>query len=208
MLRNSESRFGTITIAFHWSIALLILGLMLIGFIMRRVEIDPALQFSLYQWHKSLGFTALGLAILRTGWWLVERSPRPLPSLAPLEYKAAWLTHHALIALGLLVPLTGWAVASGSTLDIPSFYFNLFVVPHLPLPQSEASEAFWAFAHSALAYITLGLAAIHAAAALHHHFIRRDAVLVRMLRAGVRTAGAEGLEAQEANDAAAGRKRP
>jgi cytochrome b561 len=206
MLRNSESGFGAVTIALHWTIALLILGLMLIGFVMRRIEIDPALQFSLYQWHKSFGFTALGMAILRTAWWFVERNPLPLPSLSPLEHKAAWLTHHALTALALLVPLAGWAVASASTLDIPSFYFNVIVIPHLPLPRSEASEAFWAFAHAALAYVMLGLIAIHAAAALYHHFMRRDAVLMRMLRSASRSSGAGALETHKGNDAVNRRK--
>lgn len=190
MLRNSRTGFGAITIALHWAIALLILGLMLIGSVMRRTEIDPALQFSLYQWHKSFGFTVLGLAMLRTAWWFVECTPETLPSLSPLEHKAAWLTHRALVALALLVPLAGWAVASASTLDIPSFYFNVIVIPHLPLAKSEASEAFWAFAHAALAYFMLTLIGIHAAAALYHHFVKRDDVLRRMLRSCSRLTGA------------------
>ncbi len=191
MLRNSDRGFGAITIALHWTIAALILGLMLIGFVMRRMEIDPVLQFSLYQWHKSFGFTALGLAILRTGWWLVERSPQPLPSLSAVEHEAARLTHRMLIASSLLVPLSGWAVASASTLDIPSFYFNLVVIPHLPLPKSEAWEAFWAFAHAMLAYVMLVFVAIHTAAALYHHAVRRDAVLRRMLRSEAGAGGAD-----------------
>lgn len=191
MLRNSDHGFGAITIGLHWMIAALILGLMLMGFIMRRVEIDPVLQFSLYQWHKSFGFTVFGLAILRTGWWLVESSPRPLPSLSAIEHIAARLTHCMLIGFALLVPLAGWAVASASTLDIPSFYFNLVVIPHLPLPKSEASEAFWAFAHAVLAYIMLAFVAIHTAAALYHHIVRRDAVLRRMLRSRAVAGGAD-----------------
>ncbi|PST24591.1 cytochrome b [Mesorhizobium plurifarium] len=191
MLRNSENRFGTVTIILHWTIAVLILGLVLAGFVMRRIDIDPALQFSLYQWHKSFGFTALGLAALRTFWWFVEASPAAPPTLSPMELKAARATHLSLIALALIVPLAGWAVASASTLAIPSFYFNMIVVPHLPLPRSETSEAFWALAHAMLAYGMLGLVAIHAAAAIYHHFRRRDEVLVRMLRSGFvpRTAG-------------------
>ncbi|WP_164924610.1 cytochrome b [Sinorhizobium fredii] len=198
MLRNSESGFGSVTIVLHWTMALLILGLMLIGFLMRRTEIDPALQFSLYQWHKSFGFTALGLALVRAIWWLVERSPPPAPGLRPFEHVAAGEAHRMLIILGLATPLAGWAVASASTLNIPSFYFNIVVVPHLPVPQSESSEAFWAFAHALLAYAMLALVVVHAAAALYHQFIRGDAVLKRMLGAGSRPSDADAADVREA----------
>ena len=35
-----------------------------------------------------------------------------------------------------------------------------------------------------LAYCLFGLAALHALAALYHHFVRRDGVLLRMLPGG------------------------
>ena len=206
MLRNSRSEFGSATIVLHWTVAVLILGLILIGFVMRRTDIDPALQFSLYQWHKSFGFTALGLAALRSAWWLVERSPAPPPGLGALEHIAARMAHGVLIVLALAVPLAGWAVASASTLDIPSFYFNAVVIPHLPLAKSEASEAFWAFVHAFLGYVTLGLVAIHAAAALYHHFIRRDAVLVRMLGFGTRSHHSSESDAEENDEPVVERK--
>jgi len=38
--------------------------------------------------------------------------------------------------------------------------------------------------HQVLAYCLFGLAALHAAAALYHHFVRRDGVLLRMLLGG------------------------
>ncbi len=76
MLRNSDNGFGTVTIALHWTIAVLILGLILAGIVMRRIEIDPALQFLPLSGHKSFGFTALGLAAFRMLWWLVETSRR------------------------------------------------------------------------------------------------------------------------------------
>ncbi|WEX78760.1 cytochrome b [Sinorhizobium numidicum] len=184
MLRNGEGGFGSVTIVLHWALAVLILGLILTGFVMRRTEIDPVLQFSLYQWHKSFGFTALALAIIRAVWWFAERSPLAPASLSPLERMAARSTHRTLIAFAVIVPLAGWAVASASTLDIPSLYFNVIVIPHLPLAKSETSEDFWSLVHALLAYVMLGLVAMHAAAALYHHFIRHDDVLVRMLRAG------------------------
>ncbi len=75
MLRNDRAGFGWVTIVLHWTIAVIILALLALGFIMRRVPIDPALQFSLYQWHKSLGFTALGLAAIRALWHVIELRP-------------------------------------------------------------------------------------------------------------------------------------
>jgi cytochrome b561 len=207
MLRNNEGGFGMITIVLHWTIALLILGLILAGFIMRRTDIDPTLQFSLYQWHKSFGFTVLGLALLRTIWWLVERSPHPVLGLRPLEHVAARATHATLVLLCIVTPLAGWAVASASTLNIPSFFFDLIVIPHFPLAQSEASEAFWALIHAWLAYVVLGLVAIHAAAALYHHFIRRDEVLTRMLRSDSRSRRT-GTYTSRGHDAVARRNDP
>ncbi|PDT39928.1 MULTISPECIES: cytochrome b [Sinorhizobium] len=208
MLRNRENGFGTVTIVLHWTIALLILGLMLVGFAMRRTELDPALQFSLYQWHKSLGLTALGLALLRALWWLAERTPQPVPGLHPFEYAAARQTHRILILLGVIVPLAGWAVASASTLNMPSFYFNIIVIPHLPLPQSESAEAFWARTHALLAYVMLVLVAIHAVAALYHQFVRGDEVLIRMLRSASSRSDAGPVPGGETNRPLAGRNDP
>src|SRR5689334_18591859 len=75
MIRNGRTDFGLATRLLHWVIALLILGLVALGFVMVRVAIDPALQFSLYQWHKSFGLTAFGLALLRLLWRLADRMP-------------------------------------------------------------------------------------------------------------------------------------
>ena len=206
MLRNDKAGFGWVTIVLHWTIAAIILALLALGFIMSRVPIDPALQFSLYQWHKSLGFTALGLAAIRALWHLVELRPQPPAGLSPLEQRAGSITHIVLIGLALAVPLAGWAVASTSTLNIPSFYFNWFIIPHLPMAKSAPAEDFWTLVHMTLAYLLLAFVAFHALAALHHHFARRDDVLVRMLSAGSHRR--KRSQAASADPVIAGRKKP
>lgn len=181
-MRNDHAHgYGALAICLHWLLALMILGLLALGFVMRRMAIDPALQFSLYQWHKSIGLTALGLAALRAVLWLFTRSPSPVPSLTPIERQASHATHIVLALLSLGVPLAGWAVASTTTLNIPTFFFDLVVIPSLPLARSAEAEGFWTLVHMWAAYFLLSLAALHAAAALYHHFIRRDEVLWRML---------------------------
>lgn len=181
MLRSRDDRFGGVAIILHWTIAVLILGLIGLGFVMRRMPIDPAQQFSLYQWHKSIGFTALGLAIVRIFWWMADRHPAPVAGLGPIERGASRAMHVVLAALTIAVPLAGWAVASSSTLNIPTFYFDMMVIPHLPLDKTPEAEAFWSTTHAIAAYVMLALVALHAAAALYHHRWRKDEVLTRML---------------------------
>ena len=206
MLRNDKAGFGWVTIVLHWTIAAIILALLALGFVMSRVPIDPALQFSLYQWHKSLGFTALGLAAIRALWHVVEPRPQPPAGLSALEQRAGSVTHILLIGLALAVPFAGWAVASTSTLNIPSFYFNWFVIPHLPMAKSAPAEDFWTLVHMTLAYLLLAFVAFHALAALYHHFARRDDVLVRMLSAGSHRR--KRSQAAGADPVIAGRKKP
>ncbi|MEI2300373.1 cytochrome b [Ensifer sp. MJa1] len=206
MLRNDRAGFGWIAISLHWTVAGLILALLALGFVMRRVPIDPALQFSLYQWHKSVGFTALGLAAVRTVWHVIERQPEPPQDLNALERRAAGFTHILLLVLALAVPLAGWCVASTSTLNIPSFYFNWFVIPHLPMMKSAPAEAFWTLVHMTLAYLLLAFVALHASAALYHHFARHDDVLARMLSAG--SSRRHRSHATAADPMIAGRKEP
>lgn len=62
----------------------------------------------------------------------------------------------------------------------PDLRVNLFVVPHLPVAKSDLAEGWWTEVHAVLAYLTLALVAVHSGAALYHHYVRRDGVLVRM----------------------------
>lgn len=180
MIRNSRAEFGWLAILLHWGTALLILGLIALGFAMVRMALDPALQFSLYQWHKSFGLTALLLAAIRLLWRLANTVPAPVDGLSPAESRMATGMHRALLGLTLLVPLAGWALASTSTLAIPTLLFNRVLIPHLPLTKSAEAETFWTGTHMLLAYGMLALVTLHAGAALYHHLVRRDRVLSRM----------------------------
>ena len=59
------------------------LGLLVAGMTMTRLHPGSALQFSLYQLHKSVGITVLALTLVRIGWRLAHRPP-PLPPTMPL----------------------------------------------------------------------------------------------------------------------------
>jgi cytochrome b561 len=174
-----------VAIGFHWTVALLFIAQIALGYLTQAVGDRPRLQFDLYQWHKSFGFLILALALLRVLWAFSSTRPQPVPDMPRWEVSTARVVHILLLALTIIVPLTGWAIASTSPLRIPSFAFDLVVVPDLPLARSDAMEAFWSSTHALLAYGAGLLALAHAGAAIHHHIVRRDATLVRMLGAKV-----------------------
>lgn len=179
--RNSTVAYGLIMIIFHWVIALLFLAQLALGYLMSGEDVDPALQFELFQYHKSIGFVVLVLAIPRVIWSVFSRKPHPPAGSGRGEHIAARLAHAALLSLTVAVPLAGWAVASTSPLQIPSYVFDMIVVPGLPLEISDRSEALWTSAHETLAYLAAAIVLLHVAAALWHHFIRKDFTLTRML---------------------------
>lgn len=183
MLRNSRTSYGTVAIVLHWTIALLFSGQIALGFLTQAMADRPRLQFDLYQWHKSFGFLLLALALTRLAWSLSGIRPHPLAEMPRWEAAAARTAHRLLLALTVAVPLAGWMIASTSPLHIPSFAFDLVLVPDLPLARSDAMEAFWSRTHATLAYGAGLLALVHAGAAIHHHVIRGDRTLVRMLGA-------------------------
>jgi cytochrome b561 len=170
-----------VAIALHWTIALLFFSQIALGYLMQAVADRPRLQFNLFQWHKSFGFLVLTLALMRVAWAFSGTRPLPLAGVPRWEAVMARVAHFLLLALTVAVPLAGWAIASTSPLRIPSFVFDLIVVPDLPLARSDALEAFWSQTHALLAYGAGLLALAHAGAALHHHVARKDATLMRML---------------------------
>jgi cytochrome b561 len=179
-ITNSTSRYGWGAIVLHWLIALIFIGQFVLGFVMVRLT-GQRTAFELIQLHKSFGFLLLGLIILRIAWRLGNSAPALPDSVGALERRTAPIAHLALYAFQLALPLSGWALVSVSMLDIPSMPFNLFVMPDLPLSESDTAESFWTAAHWYLAYAGIALVALHVAAALRHHFQLGDAVLTRMI---------------------------
>lgn len=168
MWRNTQDRYGALAVSLHWSIALLFLLQLALGYATQVTRAKPLLQFELFQWHKSFGFAVLALATVRVVVAIASSHPRPLPGLPRWQHAAARTSHAALLALTIAVPLAGWAVASTSTLRIPSYVFNLVVVPMLPLTPSPGAEAWWSSTHAVLAYATLALVVLHVGAAILH----------------------------------------
>jgi len=187
-LRNTRSGYGLIAILFHWMMALLIIGLFVFGKYMTGLDPMAPDTFALYQLHKSLGFLVLALVLARLAWRLANPSPALPETMPGFERLAAHLGHAGLYALMLAIPLSGWLMVSASPWGIPTVVFDMLPVPHLPVPEALGSKAeaenTLKGLHELLANGLLFLVVLHVAAALKHHFLNRDDVLRRMVRAG------------------------
>ena len=168
-------RYSRGAIAFHWVIAALVLFNLWLGLfhdsLPREWKVMPV--------HKSVGITILVLSIARLAWRLGHRPPH-LPERMPRWEKLLAKTVHWLFyALLIVLPLTGWLFSSNPDRPRPFSWFFLFDLPLLPATPALAGAAHEA--HEVLGLTMAALVLIHIAAALRHHFILRDRVLVRML---------------------------
>lgn len=179
MLRNTKFTYGPVSKLFHWVMALLVIGMLCLGFYMGTLHhINPE-KVRLVGLHKSFGLTVFSLAVLRVAWRFMNPSPLLPTDMKWYEKAAARLGHLALYVLILAMPLTGWAMSSASGFT-PSF-FGLFTVPDIVHTHSHALAHQLGGVHKTLAWCLLTVLCLHALAALYHHFIRRDNVLRRML---------------------------
>ena len=163
----------------HWLMALLIFGLLALGFYMSDLPLSPEkLQF--YSWHKWAGVSVFVLVWLRLFWRVTHRPPAFAASLSATQQTLAHLGHLALYLLMIAIPVSGWLMSSAK--GVQTVWFGVLPLPDL-LGRDKALGAQLADLHSALNIGLLVLIGGHAAAALFHHLVRKDDTLRRMLPA-------------------------
>jgi cytochrome b561 len=190
MATNSD-RYTSVAIVLHWLIAAGVLVLVAIGLTMAHGTITAATKFKLFQLHKSVGITVLGLILVRIIWRLGHRPPALPDSMPPIERKAADVAHFVFYLLLLGLPLTGWALVSASPINIPTILFGLVRWPHIgflaSLHNKAPVAAAFDYVHAYFAWALIALILLHVAAALRHHFFIGDDILGRMLPGAGRT---------------------
>ena len=187
-LRNRD-RWGPVSQALHWSIALLVLAMAAIGLSLDELPRSPK-WFWVYDLHKSIGLLLLALVVVRLAWRLYAGAPPPVSGLPRIQRFAAGATHAVLYLLILAMPLSGWLYDSASGLR-PLQWFGLFAVPKLVGADEDLADDLHDL-HEDLFAILVVVALLHVAAAVWHHVFRGDATLARMLPRGWLRVGSDG----------------
>ncbi len=161
----------------HWLTALVIVCGVTFGVGMLNVA-PGALQNQLFDLHRSCGAVILALTGVRLLWRLHSPPPPLIAGMPAWQERAARVTHGALYMLLFAVPLMGWAGTSAFGAPIP--VFGLFELPMI-LEKDKALADVLLPLHGIMALTLCALLLLHIGAALHHHFIRKDHTLRRML---------------------------
>lgn len=176
MLKSKARRYSRVAMILHWSIALLIVLNFAAAWVAETVPRAERMQIMAN--HKSIGLTVLILTVVRIAWRVTHRPPPLQRTLQPWERTLATAVHSLFYILMIGMPLTGWAMVSAGG---PVSVFGLFSMPALPVPSSEAAGDTFHDVHVKLAWLMLGLFALHVLGALKHQFLDRDRTLGRMI---------------------------
>lgn len=186
--RNSATHFGALAKFFHWTTAAAFIGAYIVVYYVIWCMDDTSPEsWPVLNIHWALGLLIGFLVLPRLLWRLLDVQPEDPPGSA-LEHRLAHLAHWGLYALLILMPLTGY-IGTGAPTDFGLFSVtgfdqtSLFAwISHTFDVSFEAFEVPVDAMHHFLGkWVAWIVVILHIAAALFHHHVRRDNVLVRML---------------------------
>lgn len=178
MRGNTRERWGSVSIGLHWTIAALVLLVQVpAGLIMDAVG-PGTVQNVGYNIHKTTGIVIFLLAVVRLGWRWSQPVPALPADLPAWQARAAATTHVLLYLVLFTMPITGFLYTAMGGFPVP--FFGLYDLSRLIPVHKPASEVF-KLAHVSLQWLLYAVVALHVCGALHHHVIRKDGVLRRML---------------------------
>ncbi|MDB5823252.1 MAG: uncharacterized protein JWR21_1956 [Herminiimonas sp.] len=172
----ASARYGRAAIALHWLSAVLILGMLCLGFWMVGIPRNTPARGFTFNLHKSFGVLIGVLVIGRLLWRLYHPAPILPHAMPRWQAAAARANHFLLYACMVLQPLTGYLGSSFNKYGVKVF--------GVALPQwgweDKALRAVFSTLHGWLAITLSLLIAVHVLAACSH-LMRRDGIFQRML---------------------------
>lgn len=178
MLKNTTQAYGSVSKCLHWIIALVIIGMFALGLWMVDLSYYDSWYVKAPHYHKSVGILLGAAMVLRLIWRWINPKPKHIVSHKPWEVILASTVHTLLYLLVFVIIATGYLIptADGRCIEV----FNWFTVPSIGT-LLEDQEDVAGDVHYWLAIILIGLAILHALAAIKHHLLDKDATLKRML---------------------------
>lgn len=191
MLRNTESSYGSLAKWLHWLTALWFLAAYVIIYYLEWIldGAEQPLRGQIINYHKAVGFSVLIFFVVRVYWRVTNPNPKLPENMPAWQQTVSHLAHYLLYFFILAMPISGY-IGNGSGIKYGIFKITPFkdtafagwLLDLLNVSYEQFEIPFDTF-HYGIAgpYILTALIAMHAGAAIYHHIIEKDDVLIRML---------------------------
>jgi cytochrome b561 len=169
------SRYQPVLVALHWLLALMIIGLLCLGFFVLATmpNTDPK-KLDILMWHMAGGMFVLTLMIVRFIIRTWSARPAAATTGLPLLDRLASIAHYSLYVIVFLMIASGYCTGI-----IAGLNRSVFQRDGEPLPNTFA--LFPTFqAHAVLGVLLTILIAGHVCAALYHQFVLKDGLFRRV----------------------------
>lgn len=178
-MKDTHTKFSTPTIALHWLVGVVLIGLLGVGWYMAEYKV-----YFLYPIHKSIGILILAVVFARVWWRLRNGFPSPLGDSARLQ-KIARISHWILLIGTVMLPISGMMMSAMGGHGLAIFGLEL-LGPNVGADGKIVAnnEMIAGVAHSIHHWagkVLMVTVAVHVLAALKHHFFDKDGTLRRML---------------------------
>lgn len=170
---TTPKRYHPALVTLHWLIALLIFGMLLMGFTRLGGAPNDGAKIQTLSLHMPLGITILALMVLRIFVRLFTKKPAPATAGNPILDKIGVAVHYLLYLAALGMGVSGLGISAQAGLAAIVFQKSGALPPDFSVFPPAIGHAFLAFSLSALILL-------HVGAALYHQFIRKDGLLERM----------------------------
>ncbi|NMA99209.1 MAG: cytochrome B [Phyllobacteriaceae bacterium] len=168
-VKSSHARYGAVAAGIHWLSALAVILMLASGQVMSSGNgpVGAILPF-----HVVLGVLVGLLTLFRVLWWLAfDKKPAVHPGLSRPQEWLARIVHFALYVAVLFMVASGIGMVA-LTDAAPAIFGGG------ELPRFNSVPPF--MGHSLVSKLLFFLALGHVAAALLHHFVKRDGLIGRM----------------------------
>jgi cytochrome b561 len=140
---------------------------------------EYALRVNLFEMHRQMGLVVFTLFFVRLAAKKFCPAKKPSgPQMDKLEHLAATCGHIVLYTILFVMPVVGWLITNAQGHDV--HFMGTFTLPQL-VTKDEDIEEFLLTVHEYGADFLLAMVGMHFAAAMFHHFIKKDHVLASMI---------------------------
>ena len=170
-LFGSKLRYGTVAQAFHWATVILVAAAWLVA----GHDRSPTMPL-----HQTLGTIIIVLVALRLIWRAIDRQPDQ-EGISKVETWTSKVVHGLLYLLLFAIPIS--AIVGTQIEGHPLMLYGIGEVgPFFETSRRLGHQILEV--HQAMGTLIVWLAGLHAAAALWHHYFKKDGVLRTMLPGG------------------------